>query len=29
MNAVQFEVMANRFEVVASRMRGLDPGQEL
>lgn len=29
MNAVQFEIMANRFEVVASRMRGLDPGQEL
>lgn len=29
MNAVQFEVMANRFEVVASQMRGLDPGQEL
>ncbi|MGR3456011.1 DUF2059 domain-containing protein [Pseudooceanicola sp.] len=29
MNAVQFEIMANRFEVIASRMRGLDPGQEL
>ena len=29
MNAVQFEIMANRFEVVAQRMRGLDPGQEL
>lgn len=29
MNAVQFEIMANRFEVLAGRMRGLDPGQEL
>lgn len=29
MNAVQFEIMANRFEEVALRMRGLDFGQEL
>lgn len=29
MNAVQYEIMANRFEVVASRMAELDPGQEL
>ncbi|WP_375690671.1 DUF2059 domain-containing protein [Pseudooceanicola sp. LIPI14-2-Ac024] len=29
MDAVQFEIMANRFEVLAGQMRGLDPGQEL
>ncbi|MWB77386.1 DUF2059 domain-containing protein [Pseudooceanicola sp. 216_PA32_1] len=29
MNAVQYEIMANRFEVVAGRMAALDPGQEL
>ncbi len=29
MNAVQYEIMANRYEVVALKMRELDPGQEL
>jgi len=29
MNAVQYEVMANRFEVLAARMKDLQPGQEL
>lgn len=29
MNAVQYEIMANRFEVLAARMRGLTPAQEL
>ncbi len=29
MNAVQYEIMANRFEVLAGRMAGLTPGQEL
>ena len=29
MNAVQYEVMANRFEVLAARMSGLQPGEEL
>lgn len=29
MDAVQFEIMANRYEVLAHRMRGLDRGQEL
>ncbi|MDF1856812.1 MAG: DUF2059 domain-containing protein [Pseudooceanicola sp.] len=29
MDAVQFEIMANRYEAVAMRLRGLDPGQEL
>ncbi len=29
MNAVQFEIMANRFEVLAARMAKLQPGQEL
>lgn len=29
MNAVQYEVMANRFEVLATRMGGLQPGEEL
>jgi hypothetical protein len=29
MNAVQYEIMANRFEVLAERMRELQPGQEL
>lgn len=29
MNAVQFEIMAQRFEAVALSLRGLDPGQEL
>ena len=29
MNAVQYEIMANRFEVLASRMADLQPGQEL
>nr|WP_306372173.1 DUF2059 domain-containing protein [Roseovarius litorisediminis] len=29
MNAVQYEVMANRFEVLAARMAELHPGQEL
>lgn len=29
LNAVQYEIMANRFEVLASRMSELHPGQEL
>lgn len=29
MNAVQYELMANRFEVLAARMADLHPGQEL
>jgi hypothetical protein len=29
MNAVQYEVMANRFEVLAGRMAGLHPGQDI
>ncbi len=29
MNAVQYEIMANRFEVLAGRMANLQPGQEL
>lgn len=29
MNAIQYEVMANRFEVLAGRMADLHPGQEL
>lgn len=29
MNAVQYEIMANRFEVLASRMAEIHPGQEL
>ena len=29
MNAVQYEIMANRFEVLATRMADLQPGQEL
>ncbi len=29
MNAVQYEIMANRFEVLAARMADLQPGQEL
>ncbi len=29
MNAVQYEIMANRYEVLAGRMAGLYPGQEL
>jgi hypothetical protein len=29
MNAVQYEIMANRFEVLASRMAEMHPGQEL
>ncbi|WP_298835837.1 DUF2059 domain-containing protein [uncultured Roseobacter sp.] len=29
MNAVQFEIMAGRYEALASRMRGLQPDQEL
>ncbi|MCV6587045.1 MAG: DUF2059 domain-containing protein [Marinibacterium sp.] len=29
MNAVQFEVMANRFEALAPRMTGLSPGQDI
>ena len=29
MNAVQYEILANRFEVLAARMRGLTPAQEL
>lgn len=29
MNAVQFEIMANRYEALAARMRGLQPTQEL
>ncbi|WP_299844475.1 DUF2059 domain-containing protein [uncultured Roseovarius sp.] len=29
MNAVQYEIMANRFETLAGRMAGLTPGQEL
>ena len=29
MNAVQFEIMANRYEAVADRMRSLRPSQDL
>ena len=29
MNAVQYEIMANRFEILAGRMAGMAPGQEL
>ena len=29
MNAVQYEIMAERFEVLAGRMAGMTPGQEL
>ena len=29
MNAVQFEIMANRYEVVAQRLAGMQPSQEL
>ncbi len=29
MNAVQYEIMANRFEILAARMADLQPGQEL
>lgn len=29
MNAVQYEIMANRFEALASRMSELDPGQDI
>lgn len=29
MNAVQFEIMANRFEAVADRLSGMQPSQEL
>lgn len=29
MNAIQYEIMANRFEVLARRIAGLYPGQEL
>ncbi|WP_317054705.1 DUF2059 domain-containing protein [Roseovarius rhodophyticola] len=29
MNAVQYEIMANRFEILAGRMADLHPGQEL
>ena len=29
MNAVQYEIMANRFEVLAGRMAEMHPGQEL
>ena len=29
MNAVQYEIMANRFEILAGRMAGMTPGQEL
>lgn len=29
MNAVQYEIMADRFEALAARMAGLQPGQEL
>jgi len=29
MNAVQYEIMANRFEALASRMADLDPGQDI
>jgi len=29
MNAVQFEIMANRYEALARRMQGLQPSQEL
>ena len=29
MNAVQYEVMANRFEALAARMGRMQPGQEL
>lgn len=29
LNAVQYEIMANRFEVLAARMSGLQPGQDI
>jgi hypothetical protein len=29
MNAIQWEIMADRFEVLATRMAGMSPGQEL
>ncbi len=29
LNAVQFEIMANRFEVLAGRMAGMKPGQDI
>lgn len=29
LNAVQYEIMANRFEVLAARMAGLSPGQDI
>jgi hypothetical protein len=29
MNAIQYEIMANRFEVLAARMADLHPGEEL
>ena len=29
MNAIQYEIMANRFEVLAARMAEMHPGQEL
>ena len=29
MNAIQYEIMANRFEVLAARMAETHPGQEL
>lgn len=29
LNAVQYEIMANRFEILASRMAGLQPSQDL
>lgn len=29
MNAVQYEIMANRYEALAARMRNLQPSQEL
>ena len=29
MNAVQFEIMADRFELVAEKLAEINPGQEL
>ncbi|EEB84613.1 conserved hypothetical protein [Roseobacter sp. GAI101] len=29
MNAVQFEIMANRYEAVAQRLAGMQPSQDL
>ena len=29
LNAVQYEIMANRFEVLAAKMANLHPGQDI